>query len=269
MGDSFDQWETLRQWIRFLTPHLTELRRRLAASFGVFAASLIVGMVAADPVLAFLKQTGPAVNLELHAFSPWDSIQVYMQVAGAIAVLIAVPFLGLQLWLFARPGLKASERRAVLCYLPLGVILLTAGSLFGYLVVFRIAFYFTEGVAGSMGIRVTYGISSYFSFMMNIVIIMGLLFEMPVAAMFLTRLGLLKPDSMKKVRRIAYFVLVVLGVTITPPDFISDFLLILPLLTLYEASIACSKLVYRGKIRRQKGEGCKENGGLRGAETEA
>lgn len=254
MDDSSVQWEALeqlQQWMRIPGSHLRELRRRLAACLGVFVASLVMGMAAAQPAFAFLKKTGPAVNLELHAFSPWDSIQVYMQMAGVVALLVTVPFLGLQLWLFARPGLTKAERRTTLFYIPFGALLLAAGILFGYLVVFRIAFFFTAGVAGNMEIKVTYGIASYFSFMMNIVVMMGLLFEMPVAAMFLTRLGILKPHLMKKARRPAYFLLVVLGVTVTPPDFISDFLLILPLLTLYEASIGCSALVCRRKERRE------------------
>ncbi len=260
MDDSSVQWEALeqlQQWMRIPGSHLKELRRRLAVSLGVFVISLVLGMVGAEPVFAFLKRTGPAAALELHAFSPWDSIQVYMQVAGVVALLVTLPFLGLQLWLFARPGLTKAERRTTLFYIPFGALLLAAGILFGYLVVFRIAFFFTAGVAGNMGLKVTYGIASYFSFMCNIVVIMGLLFEMPVAAMFLTKLGILKPAHMKKVRRGAYFLLVVLGVTVTPPDFISDFLLILPLLTLYEVSIGCSGLVYRrrmrGEVRREIG----------------
>lgn len=254
MDDSSVQWEALeqlQQWMRIPGSHLRELRRRLAACLGVFAASLVLGMIWAKPVFAFLKRIGPAAALKLHAFSPWDSVQVYMQVAGISALLITLPFLGFQLWLFARPGLTRAERRAALFYIPFGALLLAAGILFGYLVVFRIAFFFTAGVAGNMGLEVTYGIASYFSFMSNIVVIMGLLFEMPVAAMFLTKLGILRPAYMKKVRRGAYFALVVLGVTVTPPDFISDFLLILPLLTLYEASIGCSVLVYRRKVQKE------------------
>lgn len=250
------QWEALeqlRQIMRIPGSHLKELRRRLAVCLGVFVASLALGMAGAEPVFAFLKSTGPAAALELHAFSPWDAIQVYMQVAGITALLVTLPFLGFQLWLFARPGLTKAERRAALFYIPFGTLLLAAGILFGYLVVFRIAFFFTAGVAGNMGVKVTYGIAGYFSFMGNIVMIMGLLFEMPVAAMFLTRLGILRPAYMKRVRRGAYFLLVVLGVTVTPPDFISDFLLILPLLTLYEVSIGCSGLVYRKRCGQTNG----------------
>ena len=108
MDDSSVQWEALeqlQQWMRIPGSHLKELRRRLAVSLGVFVISLVLGMVGAEPVFAFLKRTGPAAALELHAFSPWDSIQVYMQVAGVVALLVTLPFLGLQLWLFARPGL--------------------------------------------------------------------------------------------------------------------------------------------------------------------
>ena len=95
MDDSSVQWEALeqlQQWMRIPGSHLKELRRRLAVSLGVFVISLVLGMVGAEPVFAFLKRTGPAAALELHAFSPWDSIQVYMQVAGVVALLVTLPF---------------------------------------------------------------------------------------------------------------------------------------------------------------------------------
>lgn len=234
-----------------LGSHLGELKKRLAACVILFFLSLFFGMVCAGPVIRYLLAEGPANSMLLHAFSPWDSIQAYMQIAVLVACALTGPFLALQIWFFVRPGLTRSERLTTLRYIPMAAILFLAGIAFGYFVVFQIAFSFTEGVSSELDVSILYGIGNYFSFMMNIVFPIALLFELPVAVMFLTRLSVLTPERMKRIRRYAYMLLVIVGVTVTPPDFISDFLLILPLLSLYEFSTLCSRIVYRNMRKKQ------------------
>lgn len=88
----------------------------------------------------------------------------------------------------------------------------------------------------------------YFRFMINLVLPFGFLFEMPLVVMLLTRLGILNPVRLAKDRKVSYFFLVVVSIMITPPDFISDILVIIPLLVLYELSVTISKIVYKKKI---------------------
>jgi sec-independent protein translocase protein TatC len=84
--------------------------------------------------------------------------------------------------------------------------------------------------------------------MLNLTLPFGCLFEMPAVVMFLTRLGIINPLKLVKARKIAYFLLIVVSILITPPDFISDVLVIIPLLLLYELSITLSKIVYRKRL---------------------
>ena len=86
----------------------------------------------------------------------------------------------------------------------------------------------------------------YFTFMLNLTLPFGFLFEMPLV-MFLTRLGIVNPTRLAKARKLSYFVLIVVSVLITPPDFMSDFLVMIPLLVLYEISVTLSRIVYRKK----------------------
>ena len=85
--------------------------------------------------------------------------------------------------------------------------------------------------------------------MLNLTLHFGFLFEMPAVVMFLTKLGIINPLKLVKARKISYFVLVIVSVFITPPDFISDVLVIIPLLLLYELSITLSKVVFRKKLK--------------------
>ena len=90
----------------------------------------------------------------------------------------------------------------------------------------------------------------YFKFIINISLPFGVLFELPIVMMFLTSLGIINPYVMAKVRKYAYFVLIVIAVVITPPEFMSDFVVSIPLLLLYEISISLSKIVYKRKQKK-------------------
>lgn len=88
----------------------------------------------------------------------------------------------------------------------------------------------------------------YFRFMLNLCLPFGFLFEMPLVVLFLTRLGVLNPVRLAKARKLSYFALIVISVLITPPDFISDILVIVPLLLLYELSVTISRVVYKKRL---------------------
>lgn len=91
----------------------------------------------------------------------------------------------------------------------------------------------------------------YFRFMVNLSLPFGFLFEMPLVVMFLTRLGILNPYRLAKARKLSYFLLIVVSILITPPDFISDFLVMIPLLVLFEVSVTLSAFVYKKRLREE------------------
>jgi len=104
----------------------------------------------------------------------------------------------------------------------------------------------------SIGAIETYGMKQYFSFMFNLLIPVGIVFELPVVILFLTKLGIVTPSKLRKMRKVAYFILVVVGVSISPPDFVSDILIIIPLLLLFEISIWVSSVSVKRKLAKEK-----------------
>ena len=92
----------------------------------------------------------------------------------------------------------------------------------------------------------------YFRFILNMTIPFGVLFELPVVLMFLTSLGIVNPYVLQKIRKYAYFVLILVAIVISPPDFMSDFIVAIPLIFLYEISVNLSKIVYKRKLKKQK-----------------
>jgi len=228
-----------------LVEHLTELRKRLLWVLVVLVLAMIGGFFAADYLLEYLKSIKPASDMSWHAFSLWDGIRIYMQFAFLIALVVTIPFALFHLWAFVKPGLRQEEQSATLKYIPFTVLLFLIGLSFAYFVVFPMAFYFTSGVNKNLQLTETYGITQYFTFMFNILLPVSLLFELPIVVMFLTRLRILNPARLRKLRRYAYVVLVVIATFVTPPDLISDILVAIPLIVLYEVSVLLSAMVYR------------------------
>lgn len=228
--------------------HLGELRRRVVYCLIVFVAGLVGGLFGAKPMFDYLVADAPVDNLNLHVFSPWDAISLYMKFAILISLVIAIPFTLFQLWAFVKPGLAASERRATLRYVPGALLMFLMGISFAYFIVFPMAYLFTGKVTASMGLAETYGVTQYFDFLFNIVFPISLLFELPLIILFLTRIGILNPNLLVRMRRVAWFIMILIGVTITPPDVISDLLVAIPLVLLYELSVLLAKAAYRKRI---------------------
>lgn len=228
--------------------HIGELRKRLMAIMIVLVIGLVIGLFLAEPAYDYLMNTEPANGLQLHALSLWDGIGMYMKFALVIAFIPVLPFAFYQLWAFVKPGLAPRERTATVKYVPFALLMFMAGLAFSYFVVFPLAFRFTREVTARLGLQETFGIIQYFSFMFNILIPISLLFELPILIMFLTRIGILNPMRLRKMRRLAYFLLVFIGVLVTPPDFVSDLLVALPLILLYEFSVYLSVTVYRKRL---------------------
>lgn len=231
-----------------LFDHLGELRRRIIYCLIVFILGLVGGLFGAKPSFDYLVAAAPVDDLDLHVFSPWDAIGLYMKFAIIISLVVALPFAIYQLWAFVKPALGVKERRATLRYVPGTLVMFLIGLSFAYYVVFPMAYLFTAKVTKNMGLSETYGVTQYFDFLFNILVPISLLFELPLVILFLTRIGILNPTMLVKMRRIAWFVLIVIGVTITPPDAVSDLLVSIPLVLLYEFSVWLSRMAYRKRL---------------------
>ncbi|MHA0856511.1 twin-arginine translocase subunit TatC [Paenibacillus sp. CMAA1364] len=228
--------------------HLGELRKRIIYVLIIFLAGLVIGLFLANPIYHYLVNADHAKNYVLNAFSFWDGIGIYMKIAMGISLVLSIPAIVYQLWAFVSPGLREEERKASLRYVPFVCILFLIGLSFAYYIVFPMALSFSRAVTASMGLQETYGITQYFSFLFSLVIPLALLFELPIIIMFLTKIRILNPLRLRKMRKVAYFVLVFVAVVITPPDFISDFLVAIPLVVLYEFSVFLSSLIYRKQL---------------------
>lgn len=231
-----------------LVEHLGELRKRIMWILLVLVIGMVAGLISAKPIIRYLKNIPPADSISWNVFSPWDALRLYMNFGLAVGILITLPATLYHLWAFVKPGLRETEQKASIIYIPYAFVLFLAGLSFGYWVVFPMAFYFTSSISKSLDITEMYGAAEYFTFMFNIILPLALVFEMPIVVMFLTKIRLLNPKRLHKFRRYAYMLLVILATVITPPDAISAILVALPLIVLYEFSVFMSGFIYRKQL---------------------
>ncbi|MFJ7736293.1 twin-arginine translocase subunit TatC [Lysinibacillus sp. NPDC097287] len=231
-----------------LMDHLEELRKRLIITVVAFLIFLCATFIFVKDIYLFFTR-----NLDDHliVLGPGDVMWIYFTIACIIAIAFTIPVLALQIWLFVKPALKKSEQKITLLYIPALFLLFIGGLAFGYFVIFPLVLNFLiELASGVMDISFT--VEKYFKFLLNMSLPFAVLFELPIVMMFLTSLGIIDPYVMAKIRKYAYFVLIVVAVVITPPEFMSDFIVTVPMLLLYEISISLSKIVYKRKLKKAK-----------------
>ncbi|WP_188388664.1 twin-arginine translocase subunit TatC [Priestia taiwanensis] len=226
--------------------HLGELRKRLIYTALAFLVFIIVGFVYTKEIYHFLIKD---LGQPLTAIGPSEILWVHFMIAAVFAFILTIPFAAYQIWAFVSPALKPQEKRKTIWFIPALFMLFLLGLAFGYFVILPIVLKFLMNLGEDM-FNVMFTAEKYFSFVFNMTIPFAVLFELPLVIMFLTAIGILNPMYLAKVRRYAYFILIIIAVCITPPDFISDFLVAIPLLIVYEISISVSKITYKRRMKR-------------------
>ncbi|MCB0381905.1 MAG: twin-arginine translocase subunit TatC [Psychroserpens sp.] len=167
-------------------------------------------------------------------------------------VIVAFPYVIYQLWSFISPGLRSDERKYSKGFIFMTSFLFFLGVLFGYYVVTPLSINFLGNYSVSPEISNEFDISSYISIIRSSSLASGLVFELPIIIYFLTKVGLVTPQIMKKYRKFALVIVLVLSAIITPPDLASQIIVAIPILILYQVSIYISKVVLRNLNKKKK-----------------
>ncbi len=189
------------------------------------------------------------VNFQSMTVSGQFSYALMMSIVGG--VIVAFPFIFYQLWAFVKPGLKFKEKqmaRGMVFYVS---FLFFLGILFGYFVVAPMSIQFFGTFQMSKKIENIYTIDSYMSTIISTVFYTGLFFLLPIVTYFLTKIGLFDSAFLKKYRRHAIVVILILAAIITPPDWITQIIVSVPLLILYEVGILVAVRVEKNKLKEK------------------
>ncbi|MGR3762493.1 twin-arginine translocase subunit TatC [Rossellomorea sp. NS-SX7] len=232
--------------------HIGELQKRLMIVVVFFLLAFVASFFLAEPLIRYLQHADEAKELTMNAFRLTDPLKIYMEMMVFISLILTAPLILFQVWSFISPGLYETERKVTLSYIPISLLLFLGGLSFSYFILFPYVVEFMMTLSDSLEIQQVIGINEYFHFLFQLTIPFGLLFQLPVAMLFLTRLGIITPMMMAKVRKVAYFILLVIAAFITPPDIVSHLMVTVPLFILYEISIWISKIGYKKVLEAEQ-----------------
>lgn len=236
--------------------HLEELRGRIIrAVIGFGIASALAGWFYRDIIELILLKPAHDAKMSLINTVPMGQMLLAIQIALLSGLIISIPWIIWQFWQFIKPGLYQKEQRYVglVAFSTIGCFL--SGVAFSYFVMIPTSLGFISGFTFE-GIDNKIAVTEYFSFVLGFIIALGIVFEMPVIAWALTRLGIVTPKFFRTYRRHAIVVILIAAAIITPtPDPFNQLLLAIPLYALFEVSILVSQAAERQRRRMMEAEG--------------
>ena len=258
--------------------HLEELRWLLvrstiavliAATFAFFASDYLFDVIIFGPTNTHFITYRFFCDLS-HEFGLSDSICVSdmpfiiqnTDMEGQVNILIwtcitagfilAFPYILWELWKFIRPALYEKERKNAKLFIFTASILFFLGVLFGYFIIVPMSVNFFATFSISAAIKNEFNVDSYIGLIKTSVIACGLFFELPIIIYFLTKLGLVTPVFLRKSWKYAVVIILVVAAIVTPPDVVSQIIVSIPMLVIYEASIQISKIVVKNQRKKDE-----------------
>ena len=227
-----------------LIDHIEELRRRLLVALIALGIGVTVSLFFGEKIVAFLTIPIGGIS-KLQSIEITENLGVYMRVSLLAGVILAFPVIIYEILLFILPGLKRSEKRFVILSIPLATLFFVGGVAFAFLVMLPAALPF---LTNFLGVQTNPRLSSYISFITNLLFWVGVCFEMPLFIYVLARFGLVTPRSMLGFWRQAIVLIAILAAVITPTvDPVNMSLMMAPLILLYFISILFAWLAGRGR----------------------
>ena len=236
-----------------LIEHLIELRTRLLWSVGAILIAFFLCFAFAKEIFALLVRPLAAAGQDRVIFTQvFEAFFVQVRVAFFGALMLSFPVVATQIWRFVAPGLYRQEKRALAPFLLATPFLFTLGACFAYFVAIPTALKFLLGFQGDLGNsgvsqEALPSVGQYLSFIMQFLFAFGVAFLLPVLLVLLNRAGIVSREQLVAFRRYFIVVAVVIGAIFTPPDVVSQLLLAVPLVLLYEISLITIRFTERRK----------------------
>ena len=224
--------------------HLKELRDRLVVSLAGLAVAFIVTYSFKEKIFHFLMQPFIKVMPAGSSFiftSITEAFITYFKVSLVAALFLAAPVILYEVWMFMAPGLYEKEKRYIAPFIIFGSFFFVGGALFCYYVTMPVVYHFFVSYAGTMIIPMP-SLKEYMSLTLKMLIIFGLIFQMPLIAFYLAKAGIINYRGLAKKRRYAILGIAVLSAIITPPEVSSQLLMALPMYGLFELSVVIARV---------------------------
>lgn len=226
------------------TEHLEELRKRLIVCFIAVGVGFVLSYGFKEKLFQIL--TRPLIRVmqtgdKLIFTGLPEAFFTYLKVAFLCGIILAAPVIFYQFWMFVAPGLYEKEKRFMVPIVVLSTVFFVGGAFFGYFIVFPYGFKFFLGFASEI-IQPLPSMREYLGFASKLLLAFGVVFELPLIITFLAKLGMVSVSFLKKNRKYALLLFFVGAAILTPPDVVTQIMMALPLLLLYEISIIGARI---------------------------
>ncbi|HTQ86727.1 MAG TPA: twin-arginine translocase subunit TatC [Candidatus Solibacter sp.] len=237
--------------------HLVELRTRILHALLYVGVGITAGLLLSDKAYLFLAKPmvkaldDAHVSNKLVYTSPMGPLTLYITVGIYLGLVIALPFVLYQVWLFVAPGLYRHERRAVSSFIGFGTLLFLAGAAFGYYLALPMTLKFLLSIPGPFTPMIS--INEYFDMSMIVLLGLGLVFQLPILIFVLALFGIVTPRFLWQNFRYAILLIAIVAAAITPTtDALTMLVFMAPMIVLYLVGIGVAALVVRGKRKRSE-----------------
>ncbi len=231
------------------TDHLTELRDRLVRCFIAVGVGFVVAYCFKEKLFDILMAplvTAMGENQKMIFTGLPEAFFTYLKVALLTGIVVAVPVLFYEFWMFVSPGLYRQEKNFLVPVVMLSIVFFIIGASFGYFIVFPYGFQFFLGFS-SETIQAMPSMKEYLGFSSKMLLAFGFVFELPLVITFMARMGLVTVDFLTKNRKYAVLIFFTGAALITPPDVVTQILMAIPLMILYEISIVGARVFGKKK----------------------
>ncbi len=238
------------------TEHLEELRRRLLISFAAIAVGFLISYFFSKQLFEILMRplivALPPKSTLIFTSLP-EAFFTYLKVSLLSGIFLASPLVLYEIWAFISPGLYKHEKKYVIPFVVFSSLFFIGGALFGYFVVFPFGFKFFLSFATDY-IRPMPTIKEYFGFCAKLLFAFGVIFELPLFVLFLSRIGIVTHRMLRKQRKYAILIIFIVSAILTPPDAMTQLMMAGPLLALYEISVWVARVFGKKSLEEEEKE---------------
>lgn len=225
--------------------HLDEIRQRLLVCFLFLTLFSVLCFVSMDQLLDFLKRPAGGELKQLAVFSPTAAIVSFIKISAAGGLILSIPVLLYQAWMFILPALEVPSRKKGLVFIGSGTLLFLAGACMSYFLLLPASLRFLLNI-GKNDLVFLISLDAYISFVLLLILGGGIIFEMPLLAFMLAKIGLLTAEQMLKGWKVALILILIGAAFLTPtPDAVNMMLMAAPMFVLYLLSISVAKFAER------------------------
>lgn len=238
------------------TAHLEELRKRLIRCFIAVGIGFTGAYLYKEKLFDILTQPlveAMAKGDALIFTGLAEAFFTYLKTAFIVGVMLASPIIIYEFWMFVAPGLYKNERRMLIPVIILSILFFLGGALFGYFAVFPVGFKFFLGFQ-SETIKAMPSMREYLGFAATMLLVFGLVFELPLVITCLARFGIVTAGFLTKNRKYAVLVNFIIAAILTPPDVVSQVMMAVPMMLLYEISILGARVFGKKPKVQEKGQ---------------